>query len=93
VLNEQHDAYIINDRDGFTNIRKEPDASSQIVGKVYKHQLFWSIGNDYCGSGMFSTDNREAVESYENPNGYIYRKNILPVEELPVIEGKGIFKL
>lgn len=31
---------IINDKDGFTNIRKTPSPTSEIIYKIQKHQVF-----------------------------------------------------
>ena len=38
---------IINDTDGFTNIRKDKDNKSQIVGEILKDQLFYYTPNHY----------------------------------------------
>lgn len=32
---------IINDPDGYTNIREEPDGKSEVIHKVYDNQVFW----------------------------------------------------
>jgi hypothetical protein len=84
--------YIIVDKDGYTNVREQPNSKSKIIGKIYKYQIFFSI-DDFCGSGMFSTDTWEAILSDKNPDGYIYKKNILSIYKLPYIVGKGIFEL
>jgi hypothetical protein len=76
VLNAQNDVYIINDKDGYTNIRKEPNTKSQIVGKVCKYQVFFSI-HDFCGSELFATENWEPVSSEGNPDGFIYLKKMI----------------
>jgi hypothetical protein len=38
---EYEGPFIIIDKDGYTNIRKEPNGKSEIVGKVYKYQLLF----------------------------------------------------
>jgi len=91
AVSAQFVAYIINDKDGYTNIREKPNAKSQIVGKVQKYQVF-SI-DDSCGDEIYPMDKWEGVQSYGNPNGYIFRKNILELNALPVIVGKGDLKL
>jgi len=91
VVPTKYDPYtpfIIIDKDGYTNIREKPDANSKIVGKINKYQLFFSIDGDFCGSGMFATDNWEPIESDGNPNGYIYKKNILRIDSLPYLMQK-----
>jgi len=90
MLNAQY-AYIINDKDGYTNIRKKPNAKSQIVGKAYKYEVFFSIDN-FCENELFSSGNWIIVSTNEG-DGYIYEKNILELSKLPVIEGKGNFDL
>ena len=92
VLNAQFTAYIINDKDGYTNIRKEPNVRSQIIGKVFEHEVFFGIPND-CSWGTEATENWEAITSSKNPDGYIFRKNILEIKDLPAIAGKGNFEL
>ncbi len=32
---------IINDPDGWTNVRTKPDAKSQVIHKVFENEVFW----------------------------------------------------
>ena len=89
---DHYTPFIIMDKDGYTNIREQPNTKSKIIGKVYKYQLFFSI-DDLCGSNMFATDQWEPICSVGNPDGYIYRKNILQLNNLPLLKGKQDFKL
>lgn len=81
--------FVIVDKDGYTNIREQPNANSKIIGKIHKYQLFFSIDGNFCESGMYATDHWEAIESDGNPNGYIYKKNILQINNLPSLKSKG----
>jgi len=92
VLNGQGVPYITIDPDGWTNIRKEPDARSEILGRAYKNQIFFSI-HDHCGNDMFSTDSWEPVAAYGSRAGYIFKRNIFPVESLPAIRMRGDYYL
>ncbi|MEO8884977.1 MAG: SH3 domain-containing protein [Mucilaginibacter sp.] len=71
---------IINDKDGFVNVRKSPSINSPIVGKIYSDQLF---GYDYD-----TADNSKWVDifqQHENTGhleGYISRNKILPLTAL-----------
>jgi hypothetical protein len=77
-------AYIIIDKDGYTNIREEPSIQSKIIGQVQKYQVFFSI--EVC-EGEEEIKNWLRIISDITPDGYIYRKNILPINQLPVING------
>jgi hypothetical protein len=75
--------YIIIDKDGYTNIREQPNSKSRIVGKIQKYQIFFS--SEICGDS--ATTNWEPIISC-NIHGYIYRKNICPISMLSVIKGR-----
>jgi len=80
-----HSQYIINDKDGWTNLRKESNAKSKIVGKVLKHHVFSEINEcdeDYPG---FPTGNWLAVSVNDVGIGYIFKNNITDISSLPLI--------
>ena len=77
-----HSQYIINDKDGWTNLRKEPNAKSNIVGKVLKHQVFSEVPD--CGDGA-PTGNWQAVDVVGVGSGYIFKNNITDISSLPLI--------
>jgi len=85
--------FIINDKDGWTNIRKAPNARAEIVGQVHKHQVFFTTTN--CGDESH-TGNWEPVNVYfisedRRLYGYIFKNNITNVKSFPMIEGSGDF--
>lgn len=74
---------MINDPDGYTNIREAADGKSKIVGQIFEHEIFtyeeeegnWikvRVGEDPLGlcSSAYLT-------------GYIHRSRLVPLENLP----------
>jgi hypothetical protein len=83
--------FIINDKDGYTNIRKEPNGKSEIVGKVIKYELFTSM--EGCEDIEISPASVPWLFVCDNNNvcGYIYKKNIMLVYRLPELNKKTNF--
>lgn len=77
-----HAEFIINDKDGWTNLRKEPNAKSNIVGKVLKHHVFSTTIS--CGDDT-PTGNWQAVDVVGVGSGYIFKNNITSIYSLPLI--------
>ena len=81
--------YITLDRDGYTNVRTEPNAKSEIAETVKKYQVFYSAadipcsddadGRNHFGNWLRITTDMQSVA------GYIYTKNIYALEDLPVL--------
>ncbi len=58
---------VINDKDGYVNIRKEPDTQSEIVGKIRDKELF----------NYWQTDsNWYIIETKDGIRGYVYKDRI-----------------
>ena len=85
------DVYVITDKDGYTNVREKPDARSGILGKVYKHQIFFSLVG-YCENELPETEKWEPI-IVGSIEGYIYKRNRISVFKLPEITGKGDYAL
>jgi len=70
---------IINDSDGFTNLRKETNGNSKIIGRLLNNQLFFYSPNSYSNWwAIYRKDN-----SFEKPMGYIHKSKIKPYERFP----------
>jgi len=68
LTEEESDYYgVINDPDGYTNVREEKSSKSEIVFKVYEGDEFEIIDD--------SDDNWWMIE-YNGKQGYIYRSKI-----------------
>jgi hypothetical protein len=75
---------IIKDKDGYTNIREEPDGKSKIIGQVHKYEVFYSV--EGCEDMEISPpDFPWLYMCTDNICGYIYKKNIIPLYDLPTI--------
>jgi hypothetical protein len=78
---------IINDRDGFTNIRKEADANSQIVGKFVTNELFFFT--PVSGSNWWPVYKNETSPCV----GYIYKNKITFYKDFPEVIKKKVIKM
>lgn len=74
-----HGFAVIKDKDGFTNIRKDADAQSEIVGTIKDSELF------YCRSNEGHEDWYE-IET-KDTSGYIHKSRIQSLENLPHEKG------
>ncbi|MCL2261081.1 MAG: hypothetical protein FWC15_06995 [Fibromonadales bacterium] len=90
-----HSQYIINDKDGWTNMRKGPNAKASVVGKVYKHQVFLpqrGCDDEMDGEPVIYDDNWLAVDvgsdAKKRLKGYIFKNNIIDIMEFPAIENE-----
>lgn len=85
--------YITLDKDGYTNIRKEPGARSDIVGRVQKYQVFYFAGDIPCSDETVTDDFENWLPvtiDMENTTGYIYKKILFSVNDLPALEEETI---
>ena len=62
---------VIEDKDGYVNIRKEPNSSGVIVGKLTEKDIFWCFeeGNDWYPIDTEATDNNAI-------SGYVHKSRI-----------------
>jgi hypothetical protein len=78
---------VINDKDGFVNVRKSPGVNSPIVGKIYTDQLF---GYDYEkqeGSSWV-----QIIQQNSGLEGYISRNKISPLSKFKSIGKIKLYK-
>lgn len=69
---------IINDADGFVNVRKEPNAKSKIRGKVYKGDIFhYDAESKADWIEIYRQDNKN-----NGLEGYIHKSKLLPLSKL-----------
>jgi len=81
---------IINDPDGYVNIRENRSVTSRIIGKIYNYNVF-----DYDKS-----DKSEWVHIYKQDSedesggtvGYVHRSRILPLSTFNTIKNIDFFK-
>jgi len=66
---------IINDPDGYVNIRKGESIKSSVVGKIVKEEVFLFIPN-YCKNWWKVKSSDGSVE------GYMHKSRIIPLREL-----------
>lgn len=77
---------IIKDKDGFTNIRKEPDAKSKIIGTIKNDELFYYFidksDEEWC-----------SISFKENKiSGYVHKSRVKPLAKLPRVVHKKAVK-
>ncbi|MEP2279518.1 hypothetical protein [Maribacter sp.] len=80
---------IINDKDGFTNVRKVADATSEVIYKLKNNQVFWYGQEDYHSKGVEwimieIPKNDFSIEcgSLNNLYGYVHKSRIQPINTL-----------
>jgi Bacterial SH3 domain len=78
---------IIDDKDGFTNVREEPNVKSKIVGKIKEGELFFCFSNEKH-KDWFAVD----VKNNNNLSGYVHKSRIKFVEELPKLKKRKSIK-
>ncbi len=74
-----HGFAIIKDKDGFTNIREKPNATSKIVCKIKDDELFYCLWNE-GHEDWYEIDFRET-------SGFIHRSRIQSLADLPHEKG------
>jgi hypothetical protein len=91
-LSAQHCVpFITLDPDGYTNIRKEPNSKSEIVGKVCQYQVF--VFTVECDDDLSNYDTSNWIPvSTNKQSGYIYRKNLLQLNKLPTLKKRQTIK-
>lgn len=87
---------IIEDKDGYTNIRQEPYANSKIIYQIKVGQVYWH-GEDYYDKSkdwvtVYFPKNNYSITA--NPDdfvkGYIHKSRVKPLNEMEKYSGSGI---
>jgi hypothetical protein len=79
---------IINDKDGFVNIRKDKNATSAVIGKIYNDDIF----------GYDPDDKSDWVEIYQQispanvVHGYIHKSRVFPLAYFKTIKNIKVLK-
>lgn len=81
--------YIITDKDGYLNIREKPTAKSAIIDKILKYELFEHAAH-FCINDLEDFTNIPSgwipvCKELGSPIGYVYTRNILSLEKLPLL--------
>jgi len=75
ISNAQLSYGVINDKDGFVNVRKEKNAHSPIVGKIFNESIFgYAIDDKSNWAKIYKQDEKKPVYL----EGYIDRNRIKP---------------
>lgn len=96
TFNDDHLQYaIIKDSDGFVNIRKAPDKTAPIVGKIYKYSVFSCEPNKTNWWKILQVDEHDKSYWLE---GYIYKDRVSLLNGWKVLKKRnayvdsGVFK-
>ena len=88
---------IIDDKDGYTNVRSEPNAKSEILYKIKTNQVFWFGQEDYFSENVKWIQieipkNKYSLEcgSLYNLVGYIHKSKIKPLNTINEYIGTDI---
>ncbi|MCO4294070.1 hypothetical protein NF867_14480 [Solitalea sp. MAHUQ-68] len=91
TLQAQCQVAIIQDNDGFTNVRSKPNANSEIVYKISVNEVFWynSEDDDFQKSEwveVYVLKNKYSFNSIqsETVNGFIHKSRLLPLDKLKI---------
>lgn len=84
---------VIDDKDGFTNVRENPDGKSKVIYKIQEFELFLyemesSENNDWIK--VFVPKNKYSLDcnGFDNLIGYIHKSRLKPIEELEKYNGE-----
>ncbi|AMM50521.1 hypothetical protein TH61_04120 [Rufibacter sp. DG15C] len=84
---------IINDKDGYTNVRKEPNAQSPIIYKITSNTVFWyedqegQNANEWTRVYVSEDDFSLNVDDTNYIEGFIHTSRLQPLEQVKVYKG------
>lgn len=90
--------FIINDKDGYTNVREEPNQNSKIIGKIIENQVFAidsyvqdeeNKSNDWIAIKFpIHIDKKSNFLKFEGEEktGYVHKSRLVELENLPKFE-------
>jgi hypothetical protein len=76
---------IINDKDGYVNMRDDASTKAGVVGRIHN-------GEFVCIDEEQSKANWIMVDANNNSSGYIYKSKALLIASLPALKNKRLFK-
>ncbi|MBD0403031.1 hypothetical protein [Flammeovirga sp. EKP202] len=78
---------MIQDKDGYTNVRSKPQSDSDVIYKLYEDEIFW-FGEEYYDESktwvpVYITFNKFSIGSMMHNyfKGYIHKSRLNPLEE------------
>lgn len=83
---------IINDKDGYTNVRSKPNTKSKVIYQIKTNQVFW-YEEDYTNSDsewvrVYIPKNNFSVNcSYSNLEGFVHKSRIMPFDNMDIYKG------
>jgi hypothetical protein len=89
IISKAQSYGIINDKDGFVNIRESKKADSRIVGKLYNDSPF-SYEEDDKADWIRVLEGSSETENFVG--GYIHKSRIFPLSKLKSIKNRRFFK-
>ena len=88
-LNLQGQVAIINDKDGFTNVRRSPERNAEIIYELKANQIFWFGEEDFYSENIDWVmveipKNKYSIEcgSLDNLTGYVHKSRIKPLNTI-----------
>ncbi|WNJ17136.1 hypothetical protein [Pontibacter sp. G13] len=83
----------IQDPDGWTNVRKAPDGKSEVIHKIFEHEVFWydfgGMDQEQAWISIYIPKHNYSLGKSE-PNfivGFIHRSRLLKLEQLEEYAG------
>ena len=79
---------IIKDKDGFTNVRSEPNGKSEIIYKIFDNEVFWYDYEDNVDKNEWipifipKNDYSFCCTDPDWLNGFIHKSRLQPLNEL-----------
>lgn len=89
VYSKAQDYAVIKDKDGFVNVRKEPNAKSEIIGKLYVDDIF-SYDTESESAGWIEIYKEDIKKDNDIVEGYIDKTRLFPLSKLRSLGRKFI---
>ena len=86
IIEDHEKLAIINDPDGYTNLRKEKSPDSEIISMVFSNQVFYYRPN--AEESWWKVTVYQFIE--DNIEGYMHKSRILPIDQLSVEAKKNL---
>lgn len=87
---------IIQDPDGFTNVRSEANANSKVIYKINEDQVFWIdyVEGNHEGDWIPVFVPKNKYSQYDSPNdvihGFVHKSRILTLDKLDLYTGSNL---
>ena len=82
--------YIINDPDGYLNIREQPTVNSRVIDRIERYEIFFDAryfaGNDELYYNNYPSNWIPVCKEYNAPIGYVYKPNAIGLDEFRMLE-------